>query len=210
MPKNITPNLAALHAGDEIGRVAPTVKPVSAICASLTGWSLIIARRIVISSKSLPGPNLQEDVGRFDALGFANVDQHHRAILATARQELALLHQRVLGEVPRMALRRIASPVHDEIGSVLDFAERAGDLTAQLGGYFSGTMSQRGVAVEQAHRADRPSRRILAGLRKSYCSSRRPAACRRCKDDRRPLRSPRRPSLLCPSIKASGYLCSAV
>ncbi len=94
--------------------------------------------------------DLQEDVGRFDAFGFADIDQDHRAILAAARQKFAFLHQGVLGEVTRMALRRIASPVDNEIGSVLDLAQSTCDFATQLGGYFSRTMSQRGVAVEQS------------------------------------------------------------
>jgi hypothetical protein len=49
-----------------------------------------------------------------------------------------------------MTLRRVASPVDDEISSVLDLAQGASDFTAQLGGDFRWTVSQRGVAVEQA------------------------------------------------------------
>lgn len=52
--------------------------------------------------------------------------------------------------MPRMAFGRIAAPIHDEISSVLNFAECAGDFAAQLGCDFCGTMSQRGVAVHQS------------------------------------------------------------
>ncbi len=93
--------------------------------------------------------DLQENIGSFDALGFANIDQDHRPIFTTFGQKFALRHQRVLGEVARMALGRVASPVDDEIGSVLDFAQRACDFATQLGGDFGGTVSQRCVAIEQ-------------------------------------------------------------
>jgi hypothetical protein len=40
-----------------------------------------------------------------------------------------------------MTLGRVASPVDDEIGSVLDFAQRASHFTAQLGGDLGWTVS---------------------------------------------------------------------
>ena len=51
--------------------------------------------------------------------------------------------------MPRMTLRRISTPVDDEIGSILDFAERASNFASQLGGDFRGTVSQRSVAIDQ-------------------------------------------------------------
>ena len=48
-----------------------------------------------------------------------------------------------------MTFRGITSPVDNEICSILDFAERTSDLTTQLGSYFSWTVSQGGMAVEQ-------------------------------------------------------------
>ena len=98
----------------------------------------------------LAGPHLEEDVRGLGARRLADVHQHHRAVLAAVGQELALLRQRVLGEVPRMALGRVAAPVDDEVGPVLDFAQRAGHLTAQLGGDLGGAVSKRGVAVDDA------------------------------------------------------------
>ena len=94
--------------------------------------------------------DLQEDVGRLGAGRFADVDEDHRAALAALGDELALLGERVLAEVPRMAFRRVAAPVDDEVRPVLDFAQRARDLATQLGGYFSGAVSKRGVAVDHA------------------------------------------------------------
>ncbi len=47
-----------------------------------------------------------------------------------------------------MTFRGVASPVDDKIGSILHFAERARDLTTQLGGDFGGAVSQGGVAVD--------------------------------------------------------------
>ena len=83
------------------------------------------------------------------ALGrFANVDQDHRPALAALGHELAFLRERVLAEMPRVAFRRVAAPVDDEVRPVLDFAQRARDLATQLGGYLSGAVSKRGVAVD--------------------------------------------------------------
>src|SRR5207237_8708605 len=94
-------------------------------------------------------PNLEKDVGGLRARRLADIDEDHRARL-TARHEFPLRHQRVLAEVARMALRRIAAPVHDEIGPVLHLAEGARNLAAQLGGYLSGAVSKRGVTVNHA------------------------------------------------------------
>jgi hypothetical protein len=74
--------------------------------------------------------------------------------------ELALLHDRVLREVTRMTLRRISTPVDDEIRPVLHFTECARDLATQLGGYLSGAVSKRGVAVDHTsnHFGEAPRR----------------------------------------------------
>jgi hypothetical protein len=48
-----------------------------------------------------------------------------------------------------MALGRISAPVNDEIRPLLDFAERTRDFATQLGSDFGGTVSQRGMAIEQ-------------------------------------------------------------
>ncbi len=112
----------------------------------------------------LAGPDLQEDVGGLGARRLADVHQDHRAALAAVGHELALLRERVLREVPRVALGRVAAPVDDEVGPVLDFAQRARDLAAQLGGYLSGAVSERGVAVD--HTADQlgQGHRLALGL----------------------------------------------
>src|SRR5215467_13657595 len=39
-------------------------------------------------------------------------------------------------------------PVDDQVGSVLDFAQRTRNLTAQLGGYLGWAVSERGVAID--------------------------------------------------------------
>ena len=96
----------------------------------------------------LAGPDLQKDVRGLGTWCFANVHQDHRAALAALRHELALLHDRVPGEMARMAFRRIAAPVHDEVRPFLDFAEGARNLATQLGGYLSGAVSKRCVAVD--------------------------------------------------------------
>src|SRR5262249_37864691 len=55
---------------------------------------------------------------------------------------------RVLREMPRMTLGGIAAPVHDEVRAIAYLSESARDLAAQLGGYLSGAVSKRGVAVD--------------------------------------------------------------
>src|SRR5262249_41007705 len=97
--------------------------------------------------------DLQEDVRGFRARRLADVDEHHRPALAPLGHELAFRRQRVLAEMARVALRRIPAPVDDEVRPVLDLAERARDLAAQLGSYLSGAVSKRGVTVN--HTSDR-------------------------------------------------------
>ena len=93
--------------------------------------------------------NLQENVSGLHTLRFPDVDQHHRPVLTSLGQELALLHERVFGEVPRMAFCRVATPIDNEIGSLFHFTERARYLATQLSGDLGRTMSQRSVAIEQ-------------------------------------------------------------
>lgn len=52
--------------------------------------------------------------------------------------------------MPWMTFCGIPAPVDNEVRAVLDFTEGAGDFASQLGGDFSGTVSQRGVTVEQS------------------------------------------------------------
>ena len=87
--------------------------------------------------------------GPFGAFCFADIDQIHRAIFPSLRQELRFLHDGVLREMARMAFGRVASPIHDEVGSLFYFAERTGNFTTQLGSDFGGTVSQRCVTVQQ-------------------------------------------------------------
>jgi hypothetical protein len=47
-----------------------------------------------------------------------------------------------------MAFRRIAAPVDDEVRPVFHLAQGARNLATQLGGYLSGAVSKRGVAVD--------------------------------------------------------------
>jgi hypothetical protein len=49
-----------------------------------------------------------------------------------------------------MALGRISSPIDNKVGPLLHFAERTRYLATQLGGDLGGTVSQRGVTVEQS------------------------------------------------------------
>ena len=194
MPKKMQPNLARFMRSMRSSS-GSRVRPVSAICSSPTCWPLTIARRIVISSKSLPGRTCRKMSAALALLRFANIDQHHRAVLAAAREKLALLHDGVLREMARMALGRIAAPIHDEVGSLLHFAERASDFATQLGGDLGGTVSQRGVTVEQPPELVGQRHRTPSGPRTWCCSCRRPAACRLRAGSWRPLRSPRRASL---------------
>ena len=62
-------------------------------------------------------------------LKVSRVDQDTIAILATARQENPRGHQAILGEVARVAHRRIAPPENDQVTPVLDLAQGTGDLT---------------------------------------------------------------------------------
>ena len=49
-----------------------------------------------------------------------------------------------------VTFRRIASPVDDKIRTILDFAKCASHLATQLGGYLSGAVSKRRVAINHA------------------------------------------------------------
>ena len=49
---------------------------------------------------------------------------------------------RVAREVPWMALRGIASPIHNRVGPIFHFAERATHLATQLGGHLRWAVSQ--------------------------------------------------------------------
>jgi hypothetical protein len=52
--------------------------------------------------------------------------------------------------MPGMAFGRVAAPINDEVGPVLDFAQGTGNLTAQLGGYLGGAVSQRRMAIDHS------------------------------------------------------------
>ena len=149
MPKKMTPNLARFIRAT-MSLIVSRDRPISATRASSTGWSFISARIVVQSSKSLPGlmmsamsAALAEGVSRMSMVIIVRP-------LRPSRDELALLGDGVLAEMPRMALRRVPAPVDDEVRPVLDFAQRARDLATQLGGYLSGAVSKRGVAVDHA------------------------------------------------------------
>src|SRR5262249_13011378 len=72
----------------------------------------------------------------------------HGPAFAAVGYELALLRQRVLGEVARVALRGVASPVDNQVRPILYFAERARNLAAQLGSDLRWAVSERGMAVD--------------------------------------------------------------
>src|SRR5439155_23003145 len=95
-------------------------------------------------------PNLKEQIRGLRAHGLPDVHEDHGPALATLRHESALLRQGVLGEMTRVAFRGVAAPVDDEIRPILDFAQRARDLATQLGGYLSGAVSKRRVAVDHS------------------------------------------------------------
>src|SRR5205823_10329586 len=94
---------------------------------------------------------------------FADIDENHRPAFAAVGHEFALLHDRVFGEMARMAFGRVAAPVDDEVGPVLDFAERTRDFTTQLGGDLCWTVSEGRVTVD--HGADQLSQRNCLALR---------------------------------------------
>ena len=147
MPKKITPNLARFIRSDEVLQL---LDRQAGLRDALAVHRLVLDERAQRGHdlEVLAGPDLEEDVRGLGARRFADVHQDHRSALASLGHELALLGERVLGEMPRMAFRRIAAPVDDEVRPVLDFAQRARDLATQLGGYFSGAVSKRGVAVD--------------------------------------------------------------
>lgn len=71
----------------------------------------------------LAGPNLQKNVRGLGTGSFPNIDQDHCAVLTPAGSEFPLLGQRVTGEVPGMALCRVASPIDDQVGPIFDFPQ---------------------------------------------------------------------------------------
>ena len=58
-------------------------------------------------------------------------------------------HDGVFGEMAWVALGRVAAPVHNEVSSLLHFAQRTSYFATQLGGDLGGPVSERRVAVEQ-------------------------------------------------------------
>ena len=121
MPKKMTPNLARFIRST-MSLIVSSDRPVSATRASSTGWSFISARSVGTELEVLARLDDQGDVRRLGRGRFADVDGDHRPALAAFGDELALLGDGVLAEVPRMALRRVAAPVDDEVRPVLDFA----------------------------------------------------------------------------------------
>src|SRR5439155_21457972 len=67
-------------------------------------------------------------------------------------------------EMPRVAFRGISSPIHDEVRPILDLAEGARNLAAQLGSYLSGAVSKRGVAVDHTSDQFREGDRLALRL----------------------------------------------
>ena len=63
-----------------------------------------------------------------------------------------------------MALGRVAAPVDDEVRSILDLAQRAGDFATQLGGDFGWTVSEAGVTVDHASNQFGERHRLSRGL----------------------------------------------
>ncbi|HEY7450501.1 MAG TPA: hypothetical protein VH702_20255, partial [Vicinamibacterales bacterium] len=63
-----------------------------------------------------------------------------------------------------MAFRWISTPVDDEIRPIFDFTQGARNLATQLGGYLSGAVSKRGVAVDHASNQFGQCHRFALGL----------------------------------------------
>ena len=93
-----------------------------------------------------------------------DVNQHHRPALASLRHVLALGNQGIPGEMQRVAIGRIASPVDDEIGAIFHLTQGTRDFTTQLGGYFGRAVSQGGVAVDHASNPFAQLHRVALGL----------------------------------------------
>lgn len=66
--------------------------------------------------------------------------------------------------MPGMAFGRVCSPENHHVRSILDFAERRCGFASQLGGYFRGAVSKRGVAVDGASQALRERHRGALGF----------------------------------------------
>ena len=112
----------------------------------------------------LAGLDLQEDVRDRGALRAPHVDQDDRAILLAVRDVHALGRDRVAGEKPRMGLRGIAAPENDQIGPVLDFAERRGALAHALEGDPRGAVAHGGRGVDVAADQIGDGDRLALGL----------------------------------------------
>ena len=143
-----TSELAILHAFDEI---VALLKRHACLCRGLFADLLILNQRSQNRNqfKVLTRANLQEDVRGFRALRRANVDQYGSPVFSASWQEFTLRHQCILREVSRMTLSGVASPIHNEISSVLHFTERASNFATQLSSDFGGTVSQGCVAIQQ-------------------------------------------------------------
>ena len=163
MPKNSTPNRAFFMRSAKSWSCS-TVSPVSATSLRVDRLALDERAQHGDDLEVLGRPDLEEDVGGLGTGGLADVHQDHRPVLAAVGHELALLRQGVLGEMPRMALRRVAAPVDDQVGPVLDFAQRTRNLATQLGGDLGGTVSERGVAVDHAADQLGQGHRLALGL----------------------------------------------
>ena len=121
MPKKITPNLARFIRS-AMSCSFSTDRPISATRSLSTGWFLMSARSVVDDLEVFARLDLQEDVRGFRARRLADIDQDHRPALAALGDELTLLGDGVLAEMPRVAFRRVPAPVDDEVRPVLDFA----------------------------------------------------------------------------------------
>ena len=112
--------------------------------------------------------HLQEDIGHAGAGCAANVDQNHGAIFTAVGHKHALRRYRITGEVTGMGFGRVAAPVDNEIGSILDFAQRRRALTHALEGNTRGPMTDRGgrvnVGPHQVSNGHRLALRFTGGI----------------------------------------------
>ena len=104
---------------------------------------------------------------------------------------------------------RIAAPVDDEVRSILHFAQRTRDLATQLGGYLSGAVSKRGVAVDHTSDQFGQRHRLALGLACDIAEAVHQRHVGLVQEVGRRFEAASTVAGF-PSISASGYRCSAV
>jgi hypothetical protein len=84
---------------------------------------------------------LQKDICDRRARRTAHIDQDHGAVLSAVRDIHPLGGHGIAGEVPGVRLRRVSTPVDDEVCPVLDLAQGGGALAYALKGDTRGAVA---------------------------------------------------------------------